>query len=137
VPRTLRGITLPRFPTLRHPFPRYFGMRFTDPHFRSFSSFVLQLILTAFYLKKTELCNFKYSYTCGCNVLLHHPHGPRLEPLPQYTWPAPRAKLSVCFFSSHHVIVPSFPIVVTYPIMSLFSPVSIIPHLLLYSVPLY
>ena len=64
------------------------------------------------------------SCICGwCNVPLHHSRGLRFKLLPQYTWPALRAKVSVCFFSSHYVIVPSFPIVVTYPIMSLFSPV--------------
>ena len=50
----------------------------------------------------------KLSFLCRCNVPLHHRSGPRLEPLPRYPQPAPRAKLSVRLSISRYVNVPFF-----------------------------
>jgi len=72
-----------------------------------------------------------------CNVPLHHHSGPRLNPLPQYPQPAPRAKLSVCFSASRYVIVLFFPIVINmFPLCHCSHPFHY-PTLLLYMFPLY
>ena len=51
-----------------------------------------------------------------CNVPLHHRSSPRLNPLPRYPQPAPRAKLSVRFSASRYVIVPFFPLSLHVPL---------------------